>query len=335
MTWWNPKYVPPDLRKRAIHLYVQGETAHDISERLLVSESGVYRWYQTFAQTGEIWTAKEAAQRNGVYVKPHPNKITKNQAVRDALFAKLDESCVSTLKEYQETLLWNTGALASLSTIHRFWEDKDVTYKKCSIFAKESDPMDVLDFWSLYNCTVSDIDQVLWGDESHRNDHTSTRQYGRSHKSDRALQYNNLTKGGYKLSLEMFADATGPVVYDILHGSITSDDFVDFAWKYLYDYINPYPQNHSVIIIDNASIHHIQEWKEFVEETEIICIYLAQYCPWMNLCEWIFNGIKMVEKQKNVKGEWESLLSLSDSVETQKNKNWMKVLEHLNYCEKT
>ena len=32
-TWWNSKYVPPDLRKRAIHLLIAGETVPDISER--------------------------------------------------------------------------------------------------------------------------------------------------------------------------------------------------------------------------------------------------------------------------------------------------------------
>ena len=57
------------------------------------------------------------------------------------------------------------------------------------------------------------------------------------HRNERAYQVNNLTKGGYKLSLELFANETGPVVYDVIHGSVNADEFVDFAWKYLGDHV--------------------------------------------------------------------------------------------------
>ena len=104
------------------------------------------------------------------------------------------------------------------------------------------------------------MDQLLFGDESHRNDRDSTRIYGRSLKGTPAYQHENLTKGGYKLSLELFGDYTGPVVYDVFEGGLDAEDFIDFAWQKLYDVVEPYPGRHSVLIIDNASIHHVEEW---------------------------------------------------------------------------
>ena len=74
--------------------------------------------------------------------------------------------------------------------------------------------------------------------------------------------------------------------------------------------MNPYPGHNSVIFIDNASIHHTEEWSEFVEAMELVCIYLPEYCPWINLCEWMFNGVKMREQDKGVKGEYDALISI-------------------------
>ncbi len=88
-----------------------------------------------------------------------------------------------------------------------------------------------------------------------------------------------------------------------------------------------------MLVIDNASIHHSYEWNEFVELTGIYVINLAAYCPWMNLVEWIFNGIKMVEQNKQIKGEYQSILSLYESTHSMKNKSWHKVLKRLGYIE--
>ena len=328
-TWWNPKYVPPDLRKRAIHLYMEDHTVPDIADRLMVGQSSVYRWIDTFRETGDVYTDKEHKQHVKEYQRPVQKKLN-NIAATNELWATLDRSCVSTLKQYQESLL-NVGIEASLPTVHRFWKANNVTYKKCSILANESDPLDVIDFWSSYHIIVDDINQVIFGDESHRNDHDSTRLYGRSSKGEPAYQVTNLTKGGYKLSLGCFGDHTGPVVYDAFDGGIDTDDFLDFAWNKLYDEVKPYPGKHSVIIIDNATVHHTVEWSEFVEQTETVCIYLAAYCPFLNLIEWMFNAIKQCEAQKQMKGEEAALISLIESTERQKGKPWHKVLEKIGY----
>ena len=92
----------------------------------------------------------------------------------------------------------------------------------------------------------------------------------------------------------------GPVCWDILWSSDIRW-IGRFAWKDLYDYVNPYPDYHSVIILDICSVHHASEWSEFIKETEILAMYLAECCPWLNLIEWIFNGMKMKEKDKNIK----------------------------------
>ena len=96
-TWWNPTFVPPDLRKRAVYLYNQGHAVDDVAERLLVSKAGIYRWINLYNQTGDIYTTKEVKQQQNIYKKPIQKKLQQTKC-REILYASLDQSCVKYLK---------------------------------------------------------------------------------------------------------------------------------------------------------------------------------------------------------------------------------------------
>ena len=57
--WWNTKYVPSDLGKRTIQLYLWNYTVSVIAKGWLVSESGVYEWINLFEATVDIYREKE------------------------------------------------------------------------------------------------------------------------------------------------------------------------------------------------------------------------------------------------------------------------------------
>ena len=115
-SWWNPSYVPPDLRKRAVYLYCKGETVENIAQRLFVSKAGIYRWIATFEETGDVYTHKAIQQHQSNYTKPCEKKLQQPQA-REVLYGALDRSSASYLYEYQYDLLHKTGIEASISTI--------------------------------------------------------------------------------------------------------------------------------------------------------------------------------------------------------------------------
>ncbi|KIK60258.1 hypothetical protein GYMLUDRAFT_106434, partial [Collybiopsis luxurians FD-317 M1] len=56
----------------------------------------------------------------------------------------------------------------------------------------------------------------------------------------------------------------GIVAYDVVPGSVTSQKFLKFLECYIH-LTNPYPGPHSVIIMDNCSIHHAEEVRELLE----------------------------------------------------------------------
>jgi len=57
----------------------------------------------------------------------------------------------------------------------------------------------------------------------------------------------------------------GVLHLDILTRSWTAEEFREYI-SALLDRMNPYPQKNSVLIMDNASVHHFDGLREMVEE---------------------------------------------------------------------
>lgn len=54
--------------------------------------------------------------------------------------------------------------------------------------------------------------------------------------------------------------------------------------------------------------------------------------PMYNLTEHYFNCVKTIEKQNQVQGdEWDAMMSLCESVEKMRDKNWSSVLSKQGY----
>jgi transposase len=77
-------------------------------------------------------------------------------------------------------------------------------------------------------------------------------------------------------------------------GTCTGELFEEFIIDYLLPLCNPYPQARSVIVMDNASIHHT-----FQHQLEIACRargvwlrFLPPYSPDFNPIEESFNDLK-------------------------------------------
>jgi hypothetical protein len=56
--------------------------------------------------------------------------------------------------------------------------------------------------------------------------------------------------------------------------------------------MNPFPGKNSVIIMDNATIHHDEELVELIEEIGGKVIYLPPYSPDFNPIETAFSSLK-------------------------------------------
>lgn len=78
---------------------------------------------------------------------------------------------------------------------------------------------------------------------------------------------------------------------EVVENAITGDDFRRFV-QGLLPRMNRWPLPHSVLIVDNASIHKVEGIRELVEGHGARLIYLPSYSPDLNPIELAFSSIK-------------------------------------------
>ena len=89
------------------------------------------------------------------------------------------------------------------------------------------------------------------------------------------------------------------VALEITTESVNGDTFFDFRWASLIPNMMPFDGTNPrfVIIMDNCSIHHVEEVNQILREAGIIVLYLPPYSPNLNLTEELFSYIKQYLKQ--------------------------------------
>jgi len=56
--------------------------------------------------------------------------------------------------------------------------------------------------------------------------------------------------------------------------------------------MNPFPAPRSVLILDNASVHHTAVFQQMVEAAGIRLVFLPPYSPFLNPTEHVFSQVK-------------------------------------------
>jgi transposase len=77
----------------------------------------------------------------------------------------------------------------------------------------------------------------------------------------------------------------------VYQGSTDSALFKDFIEQLLY-YCGRWPEPRSVLVIDNASIHHSEKVKQLCNKAGVKLLYLPPYSPTLNPIEEFFAELK-------------------------------------------
>ena len=83
----------------------------------------------------------------------------------------------------------------------------------------------------------------------------------------------------------------GYLDYDIYHGSFNIDKFNYFIRR-LLPKLNAYPGPRSVLVLDNAKVHHSTDLTAMCEEAGVRLEYLPRYSPDFNGIEESFSALK-------------------------------------------
>ena len=254
-----------DLRWRMVYQHeVLGLSYRKIAGNLNVDHSTVNRVVARFQAIGDVTPTRQPGKRSDL--------TTIDELV---ILENVIERPGTYLQELQTDLLQVTGTDVSVSTICRFLKRSNFSRKKLSRIARQRN--DELRATFRSDCSVYKPEILLFLDESGTDRRHSLRKYGYSIVGKPALCTSLLLRGT-RYSVIAAMSLHGIVDTYITSGTVSADDFQDFIDKSLLRHTMPFDgfNPNSVVILDNASIHHVHH---IVETIESVGVLLHFYQP--------------------------------------------------------
>jgi len=265
---------------------VHGKSAFEISQLLCLSERTIQRYLTLFRQTGDV---KPLEHRNG------PQKLLSDFEQCELLSLILQNPGIY-LHEIQDKLYEAFGVLVSAATICRTLQFMGCTRQVIrSVAIQQSDAMRAK---FMAEISIYDPSMFLWLDESGCDRRNTLRKYGYSIRGIHPVD-NRLLVRVTRYSALPIMSITGLHDLYLAEGTMNGDRFTHFISTCLLPVLMPYNgmNQHSIVIMDNASIHHVDEVLQIIENAGAKVIFLPPYSPDLNPLEPVFGKVKAILKK--------------------------------------
>ena len=272
MTSRTGKPYSTDLRWRAVWLHVFKEmTFEEVGDLLFMSSRSVRRYVNAFYTSGNV---DPAQHRHG------PLPILNQFEQLTVLQSLLDDPSMF-LDELQQELANITGTLVHISTICRTIHRLGMTRQKLRHIALQQS----LDQRALFMLDISmfDPEMIVWLDETGSDRRDGVRAYGYGLRGLTPVKH-QLKVWGKRISAIGVMTMEGIEDVFVYEGSVNGDVFEYFVRTTLLPLLMPYDgQNkHSVVVMDNASIHHLETVQDMILGVGALIRFLPPYSPDLN-----------------------------------------------------
>ena len=260
-----------------------------IADLLSMSERTVRRYLELFNQTGEV--------------QPQPRKNGPSRLLGDFEQVMLLRLIVETpgiyLHELRSELFNFFGVYVSESTICKTLRFMGCTRQAMRRVALQQS--DILRAQFMATISMYDPRMLVWLDESGCDRRNTIRKYAYSIRGMLLCDHRILCRGKRYSTIPIMSLDGIHDVY-ITEGTVDGEKFTDFIRKSLlpilfpFKIVNPY----SVVIMDNASIHHVDKVQDLIEnQAGAKLCYLPPYSPDLMPAEGVFSQIKSIMKENH------------------------------------
>ena len=285
-----PNPYSNDLRWRVIWLYLaKNLSIAEVSELVCVSERTIKRYITQFNQTGDV---HPATHQHG------PPKLL-GEFEQLVLLRLITENTGIYLYEIQTKLVARFGVTVSVATICR-----TLKFMGCSRQVIKHIPIrrsEELRAKFMAEISMYDPSMLIWLDETGCDRRNSTRKWGYSIRGIPPEDHQILVRGT-RYSCIPIISMKGIHDIHIITGTMDGARFENFLTTTLlpilqpFNYLNPC----SVVIMDNASVHHVAEVEDLIEnQFGARLVFLPPYSPDLNPAEEVFSEVKSIMKQNN------------------------------------
>ena len=261
-------------------MLLSGRTSRTGSKKL-VSVKTVQRIINLFNRTGSVFPA---VQSHGP-----ARKLSESEelTVLDCFLA----SPGIYLDEIQQELCDKTGTWVSKSTICREAKRMGLTRKKMRRIATQRS--DIARAHFMVQVENMSADNFIWVDETGSDKRNALRKYAYSLRGVTPINHCLYTSGRRISAISAISTRGVEDVY-LAEGGVNGDTFCDFIEKCLLPVLMPFNGSNprSIVVIDNASIHHIDEVVQLVSSVGALLWFLPPYSPDLNPIEPVFSQVK-------------------------------------------
>ncbi|PPD30514.1 MAG: IS630 family transposase [Hyphomicrobium sp.] len=265
-----------DLRVRAVSIVEAGESAREAARVLGLGASTAIRWMKRWTTTGSV-DAKPGTGHCRSPLEQH------SQWLLDLMAAQPD----LTLDEVRVRLRAEKKLKSSKSSIARFYERHDITFKK-TLHAAEQDRPDVAAARAELRAEQPKLEapRLVFIDETAVTT-KMVRHYGRSPRGDRLVA--SVPHGHWKtLTLVAALRIDGLTAPTVIDGAMNGPSFI----AYVEQVLAPTLRKGDTVFMDNLSTHKIDGVREAIEATGAKLRYLPAYSPDLNPIEMAFSKLK-------------------------------------------
>ncbi|KAJ7717202.1 hypothetical protein B0H16DRAFT_1247678, partial [Mycena metata] len=218
--------ISSDIKECALRLWELGWDRNAICSTLLVSQSSIYRWAALFDEFGSV-----SPPPSPIIGRPRIIGLAALTAIKEIYTKHAD----TYLMELQWWLLIHHAISISISSLQETLERAGLTRKLLHKIAVERDV------------------------EQHR-DYLHTIQSGFSGTGREFVT--DVFICGLRYSLVAAMSLDGYIAQRVFEGSLDSFDFFDFITEDVVPQMGVFPDDRSVLVMDNCRIHHTDTLRE-------------------------------------------------------------------------
>ena len=259
-----------DLRWRMIwQKEALGYSCAKIAENLCVDKSTASRTLTLFHSTGNV--SKRPYPEGRAYRKltsPAQLLILQLCLIRPGIYLREIQSELSSVLEIE----------TSESTICKFLHKSGFTYQRLKVTALQQDAYLRQQF--IDDVMVYSPEMLVFIDETGTDRRNLVRKYGYSMRG-RPLRNHSFFVRGERVSAIACISMAGLLDVKIHTGTSDGDTFYSFVQTHLLPQLMPYDGKnpHSVVIMDNCSIHHVPEVVKSIQDVGALVHFLPPYSP--------------------------------------------------------
>lgn len=291
-----------------------GLSFRSIAKRLQIGLGSTYRLYNRFVQTGKFTPVKTRRS-----ARSHTRKLDELHEI--FIIGLLMDNPGLYLHEMQIKI----KETVSGATICRVLQRNGYTRKKIIQVARQR----CIELRGAFMAQMLMYPRefLVWLDETGSDNRDQIRRFGYA-MSGLTPVYHRFLNRGTRLSTIAAMSSDGLLTYEILSATTNGEKFFDFVRGYLIPNMQPFPAPGSILIMDNCSIHHVDEVQEILHRAGILVIYLPPYSPDLNPAEEMFSFVKYYLKDHDdilqcTNDSIDIIKSAFDSVTVDQCSNWI------------